>query len=161
MASRRRPFEWARRKESPTQLASNVVAAESLVVDLEAELGASLRDYTVTRLIGRVTVAQQTHSTTGQGLYVGVIVAPRNTPAAFEPERDPEADWMYYNYVVPPGWAHESATSSFAPASISVDFDIRSQRKVPGLERFLVIVVEAAGTPLIYSWYCGALLKMP
>ena len=112
-----------------------------------------IRDWTVTRVVGRMQLS------TADGdyaqVYVGIRVANENEVAGnLSPATEQTADWMYWTGV------NVNETVSGAHFPITLDIDNRSQRKSRGMESVLVLYTYNAGPDLVYMWWSGRTLLL-
>ena len=160
----RRVRTWARRTIGASNIASGAVAHFSLQSVLENDLGRTLGEYTVARLIGDFYLAAASVTTTPDIFGMGVVIVGRDAAAAGTtslptPLSNFHADWMWWWAGTPPGTAVESGTGLFHDIPRFVAFDVRSMRKVQERDEIPVLVVEnSVGQAMTFAGGISALL---
>ena len=113
-----------------------------------------IRDWTVTRVVGRMQLDVATNDIAQ--VYVGIRVANENEVAGnLNPGAEQTADWMYWTGVT----VQRAATPVWP---ITLEIDNRSQRKSRGMESVLVLYTFNAGPDTCYmTWSGRTLLLVP
>ena len=113
---------------------------------LELSQDRTMRDYTVTRIVGML---QFTSSFETTFLY-GIRLAPESEPVGMvNPGTDQTVDWMLWGGVT----VQRGAAYTDTAGSGNVMVDNRSQRKSRGMDSSLrLYIYNAAGSTGYYSW---------
>ena len=141
---------------APSTLTSYAMVAGSaievdLLTALDLTMDRTVRDWTVTRLIGRLQIRAA-----GQNeFYYGIRVANDNvTPGMISPEFQQTADWLL--------WGGGTTSSAIYELRDAINIDNRSQRKSMGAESRLVLYVTNAGFFTQYvTWKGRSLMLLP
>ena len=113
----------------------------------------AIRDWTVTRVVGRMQLDVATNGIAQ--VYVGIRVANENeVPGNLSPATEQTADWMYWT-----GVNVQKGDPTPVPA-VEIEIDNRSQRKSRGMESTLILYVYNNGPDLVYMWWSGRTLLL-
>ena len=131
---------------------SEIVLAPS--VALEFAQDRTVRDWTVTRVVGNLQLGVSTGDEAQ--CYIGIRVANENEVAGnLSPATDQTADWMYWAGV----HVRRLGTSAQEPP-VWLEIDNRSQRKSRGMESVLVLYVYNVGPDIAYLYWSGRTLLL-
>ena len=114
-----------------------------------------MRDWTVTRIVGRMDFDSAGNSS----MYYGIRVANENeTGGMINPGADPTADWMLWGGIDVWNCTYQGACGKL----YFLDIDNRSQRKSRGMESELrLYVYNAGGSVADVSWTGRTLVLVP
>ena len=113
----------------------------------------TVRDWTVTRIIGQLQWASAGDST----VFYGIRVANENeTAGSINPGADQTADWMLWGGL----YVADSGANNAKYPSETVHVDNRSQRKSRGMESVLVLYTFNAGPDTAFMWWSGRTLLL-
>ena len=113
----------------------------------------TIRDWTVTRVVGRMQLSVAAGDTAG--VWVGIRVANENEVAGnLTPAGEQTADWMYWTGV------RVDAGAPGAVLPVELEIDNRSQRKSRGMESTLILYVYNGGPDFVYMWWSGRTLLL-
>jgi len=112
---------------------------------LESSQDRTMRDWTITRIVGSLQFVSDSETT----FLYGIRLAPESEPVGMiNPGTDQTVDWMLWGGV----YVHNSSTSEIA-GSGNVHIDNRSQRKSRGMDSSLrLYVYNAAGSTGDFAW---------
>lgn len=165
--SRRRKLVWARLGNVTYALTSAAdMDADSLLVNYALQAGATTMGVTVMRV--RLSVFVNYKSAYSDPVYVGVRVANKEQlqelatteDLDFAPQRDPYADWMWWQALYP---NHGSDSTNGVPNAATYECDVRAMRRMEELGQDLGIFFgkETTTDTATVSWTSSVLLALP
>ncbi len=154
----RRGLIWADFSTERQSLAAATGSTHPVVIT--ADGGASLRNYTITRIIHKVTIIPDAANVTANVYHALVLVNSDAAAAGSFP--DPQT------MTEQPGWIYRDMTTVATPSAGASNvepetYDIRGQRLFRNQELGLYFIIrnEAAAIGVQYNVYTRVLCKMP
>ena len=119
---------------------------------LEAATDRSMRDFTITRIVGKLQFESQGNTSFMYGFRLANEAEPLGT---YNPGHDQAIDWMIWG-----GTSVLYPTGGAGPRVSTVEIDNRSQRKSRGMDSSLrLYVYNAAGSTGYVAWH-GRVLSL-
>jgi hypothetical protein len=155
----RRKLVWATANLVNLTIAAGAKRNDDMLLNLQV-VGASTLGATVMRTHMTLAFAEAT-ADTGQGVYLGLIVANAPTATNIDPSVDFGDDWMLLR-VVGPQSNNRNTVVIGTNELWGQEIDLRAKRKLEELnERYFLCMKNNGSGVVNFSMFCRTLLALP